>query len=95
MLQRENNQWRDLIISSYFFFVNLLDLLNKLKWDKKYDFSKVRIWYVSRGEANDLSCVNGNEIKNIGKFLETKDGGYIPIHRIVRIEYEGKEVWKR
>jgi len=75
--------------------VNLLDLLNKLKWDKNYDFSKVKVWYISRGKIDDLSFVNGNEIKSIGKFLEIKNGKYIPIHRIVKIEYGGKEIWER
>lgn len=67
-------------------------LINKLKWDKRYDFSKVIIWYVSRGEANDLGYVKGEDIIEIGKYFLETSKGTIPYHRIVKIEYEGEEV---
>jgi uncharacterized protein (UPF0248 family) len=67
------------------------ELLNKIKWDKKYDFNKVTVWYISRGEINDTGILRGEDIINIGKnFLETKNG-MIPYHRIIKVEYEGKE----
>ncbi|MBC7129038.1 MAG: DUF504 domain-containing protein [Thermoplasmatales archaeon] len=67
------------------------ELLNKIKWDKKYDFNKVTLWYISRGERNDTGILKGEDIITIGKnFLETKNG-MIPYHRIIKVEYEGKE----
>jgi len=70
-----------------------VSILNQLKWDMRYDFSKVRVWYISRGEPDDMACVDGDDIKVIGHaFLETTRG-YIPHHRIVKIEYEGKELF--
>ena len=40
-----------------------------------------------------MACLKGEEIVSIGeKFLETSRG-YIPVHRIRKIEYEGKVLW--
>jgi len=73
----------------------IVELLNKLKWDKKYDFSKVKIYYVSRGDANNIAVLQGNEIKNLGKmFIETTKI-FIPYHRIIKIEYEGKVIYEK
>lgn len=68
------------------------ELLDKLKWDERYDFSKVTVWYVSRGEINDMGYVKGDDIKEIGKYFLETTKGHIPYHRILKIEYEGKEV---
>ncbi|HDN51274.1 MAG TPA: DUF504 domain-containing protein [Thermoplasmatales archaeon] len=74
--------------------MNTVSLLNKLKWDSRYDFSKVRVWYVSRGEPDDMAFVDGDDIHVIGRaFLETARG-YVPHHRIVKIEYEGQEIFR-
>ena len=73
----------------------IVELLNKLKWDKKYEFSKVKIYYVSRGDANNIAILQGNEIKNLGKmFIETTKT-FIPYHRIIKIEYEGKVIYEK
>lgn len=73
----------------------MVDLLNKLRWHNEYDFDKVIIFFVSRGMPDDTDFVIGEEIKNIGeKFIETKKG-YIPYHRIIKIEYEGKVIYSK
>ena len=68
------------------------ELLNKLKWDSEHDlsFDTITIYYESRGEINNLGCVQGNEIIEIGKyFLETTKGS-IPYHRIRKIAHNGR-----
>ena len=70
------------------------DLLNKMKWHKNYDFSKVRIWYVSRENENDTDTIFGNEILKIGKYFFKTKNRMIPYHRIKRIEYGKKIVFK-
>jgi len=66
------------------------DLLNKLKWNKQASFDKIKIFYESRGCPDDMGCIEGSEIINIGKyFLETEKGS-IPYHRIRKIEQNGK-----
>lgn len=75
--------------------MTIADIINQLKWDSTYDFEKVKVWYVSRGDLQDMSWVDGSDILQIGdKFLETTKGP-IPLHRIVRVLYGEKEVFKR
>ena len=72
--------------------MKLMDLLNRLKWDDTYDFSRVKIYYEDRA-SEGIAFLTGKDVKRIGeKFLETEKG-YIPIHRIKRIEYNGKILW--
>ena len=72
--------------------MNLLETLNRLKWDSRYKFEEAKIYYKDR-KAGETSIIYGKEIFKIGeKFLET-ERGYIPLHRITKIEYEGKIIW--
>ena len=71
--------------------MKIVDLLNRLKWDDAYDFEKVKIYYEER--VNKAAFLTGREIKKIGeKFLET-ERGYIPLHRIRKIEYKDEILW--
>ena len=75
--------------------MNIAETLNKLKWDKRYDFERVKIYYVSRGIEGNIAVITGKEIKKLGKmFIETLSS-YIPYHRVLKIEYEGKILFKR
>lgn len=70
------------------------EILNRLKWDSRFDFSRATIVFVDRfsGET-EISAV---EIESIGhKFVYLKGGKAIPQHRIVEIRYGGEVVWKR
>lgn len=75
--------------------MTITDILNRFRWDKTYDFRSINIWYVSRGDLDNIASVNGSDILKIGaKFLETKKGP-IPLHRIVKIVYKDDEIFKR
>ncbi len=79
----------------FWFILILYELINKLKWHNEYDFNKVIIWYISRGAPEGKDYIKGNEIKRVGKkFLETANK-YIPYHRILKIEYEGKIIFRK
>jgi len=72
--------------------MRLMDVLNRLKWDAAYEFEDVIIYYEDRAEK-ELAFIKGRWIKKIGeKFIET-ERGYIPLHRIRRIEYRGRIIW--
>ena len=72
----------------------LKDLLNKLKWHPEYEFSKVKLVYISRPEGEIE--LRGDEISEIGnKFLILKNGNYIPLHRIIRIYYKDEIIWRK
>ncbi len=73
---------------------NAREMLNKLKWDPRYDFSEVVVAYVDRFRG--VVEIKAEEIESIGhKFLYFKDGKTIPQHRIVEIRHKGEVVWKR
>ncbi|MEM0202716.1 MAG: RNA repair domain-containing protein [Archaeoglobaceae archaeon] len=70
------------------------EMLNKLKWDQRYDFSQCTIVCIDR--FSGMAEISADEIESIGhKFLYLKDGRTIPQHRIVEIRHKGEVVWKR
>jgi len=74
---------------------NLRDILNELKWSKKFNLDKAEIWYVHRGAQNDTKIISGKEIVSMGRsFMETATA-MIPYHRIFKIVYKGKIIFKR
>jgi uncharacterized protein len=71
------------------------DILNELKWRKKYVFDDVQIYYIHRGAPNNTKMITGSEIISIGKtFLQTVEA-LIPHHRIFRIIYQKKLLFDR
>lgn len=74
---------------------NPRDILNELKWRKKYDLHKAEIWYIHRGAPNNTKIISGQDIVNIEKsFMQTKTA-MIPFHRIFKIVYNGEILFKR
>ncbi len=71
------------------------DILNELKWRKKFVFNDVRIYYIHRGAPKNTKIITGNEIISIGKtFLQTIKA-LIPHHRIFKIIYKKKLLFDR
>jgi uncharacterized protein len=63
------------------------DILNELKWRKKFIFQDTQIYYIHRGAPNNTKIINGSEITSIDKtFIETRES-MIPHHRIFKITY--------
>ncbi len=70
------------------------DILNKLKWHPDYEFSRVRIVYISRPEGK--SEITGDEIREIGgRFIVLHDETHIPLHRILEIHHEDEILWRK
>ena len=76
----------------------ILDLLNRIKWDKNLNPDDYSIFYKDRIEKN-LKEIAFKEIKKIqGTFLVLEKDGeetYIPMHRIREVRKNNKLVWKR
>lgn len=71
------------------------DILNEIKWQKRYDLTKVQLWYIHRGAPNDTKIISGDDIVSIEKtFIETADA-MIPHHRIFKITYKEKTLFDR
>ncbi len=70
-------------------------ILNKLKWKNDLDFKKTEVWYLHRGAQNDTKIITGEEIIDIKRsFMKTKTA-MIPFHRIYKIIYKNKTIFKR
>jgi uncharacterized protein (UPF0248 family) len=71
------------------------DILNELKWRKKFIFQDTQIYYIHRGAPNNTKIINGSEIIAIDKtFIETKES-MIPHHRIFKIIYQNHILFDR
>ncbi|MBN2599040.1 MAG: DUF504 domain-containing protein [Candidatus Thermoplasmatota archaeon] len=71
----------------------LRDIFNTIKWTK--DLKNVEIWYTHRGAPNNMKCISGVEILDIGRsFLQTTTAS-LPYHRILKISYDGVPVFDR
>ncbi len=65
---------------------NIRDFLNKIKWDKREEPNNYKIHYVSRGAPGDVEEITGGEIVKVySRGFETREGKYIPFHRIIKI----------
>jgi uncharacterized protein (UPF0248 family) len=71
------------------------DVLNRLRWTEGESLDQATIWYVHRGAPGDVLRISGTQIKALGKgFFET-DEAMIPYHRILRIDYGGKDLFEK
>jgi len=78
--------------------IYILDLLNKIKWDKRENQEIYTIHYHDRVE-NINKSIKFTEIVSIDPpfmLIEiNKKLTYIPLHRIREIRKQNKVVWKR
>jgi len=78
--------------------MEIKDLINKIKWDKREIPEQYSFFYVDRisGKMNEIGF---NDIKRIeGTFIIVEREGKeieIPMHRIREVRKEGKLVWRR
>ncbi len=76
----------------------ILDLLNKIKWDKKENPDDYSIAYFDRisNKKENIKYVNIKRIEGGFIVLDKKDEKpYIPLHRIKEVSKKGVVVWKR
>ena len=74
---------------------NPRDILNELKWKQDCDINKAEIWYLHRGAPNDTKIISGKDIVRLEKSFMNTTTAMIPYHRILRIIYDGKIIFKR
>ncbi len=75
------------------------DVLNELKWRFQALGPDVVVWYLHRGAPDDRVAVRGSDIRALHRsFFEVEaplGATMIPYHRVLRIDREGHEVWRR
>ncbi len=74
---------------------NPRDILNELRWHEDRDLDKAEVRYVHRGAPNDTMIISGEEILNLEKSFMKTTTAMIPYHRIFKIIYRGKTIFKR
>ena len=74
---------------------NPREILNELKWKEEYDIKNAEIWYLHRGAPNDTKIISGEEILEIGRSFMKTHSASIPFHRILKITYNGKNMFLR
>ncbi len=72
-------------------------LLNEIKW--RFDLARCRVYYIHRGAPGNIKAVEGSAIRTVDRAFLIFEGEphevYIPYHRIVRIEFDGRVVFER
>ena len=78
--------------------IPILDLLNKIKWDKREKPEEYSIFYFDR-ILKKLIEIKFEDIKKIDEsfmILERNgEGASIPLHRVREVRKLGKLIWKR
>ena len=74
----------------------ILELLNKIKWDKKENPDDYSIAYFDRVSSKNRE-IRFNDIKRIeGNFMVVgEEESHIPLHRIREVKKKGVVIWKR
>lgn len=75
------------------------EILLRFYHDPEYRFSDVEICYINRGASGDMSCIPGDWIVRLDPYYIEIESGKgttaIPYHRLIRIRYQGRNVWER
>lgn len=74
---------------------NPRDILNKIKWQKDYQIDEIEIWYIHRGAVNNTKIIMGDKIIALSKSFMITATATIPYHRIFKIIYKDKIIFKR
>lgn len=78
--------------------ISIIDLLNKIKWDKNLNPEEYSIFYLDR-ISDKLIEIKYKDIKKIeGSFMvleKDNEETYIPLHRIREVRRNKKLVWRR
>jgi uncharacterized protein (UPF0248 family) len=74
---------------------NPRDILNELKWKQDCNLEQAEIWYIHRGAPNDTKIISGEDIVKLEKSFMQTTTAMIPYHRIFKIIYEEKIIFKR
>ena len=75
--------------------MNILQLVNKIKWDRREDPEDYTLIYIDRISKQEKQLEYVDVLKLEGNFLLLKTGTHIPLHRIRKVLKHGKIIWQR
>lgn len=76
----------------------IVDVLNKIKWDVNVDSSEYTVVYRDRLDEKDVEIKYDTIERVEGNFIvimRNDDEVFIPVHRIIQVKRNGKNIWKR
>lgn len=72
------------------------NIMNMILWHPEMEKNRSKISYIHRGARGNIKTINGSLIDRTDNgFLILKDETQIPFHRIIKIEYDKKIIWKK
>lgn len=71
------------------------EALNRLRWSQGESLGDATIWYIHRGAPGDTLKISGDRISSLGRMFFDTDEATVPYHRILRIDYRGKTLFKK
>ncbi len=71
------------------------DVLNELRWRPGRDLTLAQIWIADRTTPEGGRVLSGAEIMGLGHRYFTTSRATIPFYKVLRIEYEGRILFKR
>ena len=72
------------------------NILNMVFWHPEMEIDHTKVSYIHRGAPGNIKKISGTSIERIDNgFLVLNDEKQIPFHRIIKIEYEDKLIWKK
>lgn len=71
-------------------------ILDMLIWHPEKDIRRCQVTYSHRGLKGNLKTIPATDIQGLeGGFMIMVDGAMVPYHRIIKIECDGKIIWKK
>jgi uncharacterized protein (UPF0248 family) len=72
------------------------NVLNMVLWHPDMEVKRTIISYIHRGARGNIKTVQGNQVDRIENgFLILNDETQIPFHRVIKVEYDDKILWKK
>ncbi len=76
--------------------IYILDLLNKIKWDKNLNQNEYSIIYLDFNKKKEIKFTKIKEFNNLTLIIGSENKEIeIPLHRIREIKKSGQIIWKR
>ena len=73
----------------------LREILLEYWWREDRDFSKIKIFIIHRGAKGNVKVIEGREVVKISKgSLKLRDVE-IPLHRVIKVTYSGKVIYRK
>ncbi len=72
------------------------NILNMVLWHPEMEKDRLKISYVHRGVRGNIKTIHGDGIDRVEHgYIILDDETQIPFHRIIKMNYDDKLLWKK